>query len=71
MYSLSVAVVTRFPETLTGGGVGVGEAEVIHSIEGQQVGEELFLLVLTAEEGIALVQGLQQLGVPQEGCEVF
>jgi hypothetical protein len=41
---------------LTGAGVSIGEAKVVDGIQGQQVVEELLLLVLTAEECIPLVQ---------------
>lgn len=34
----------------------IGEAEVIDGIERQEVIEELLLLIVTAQEGIALVQ---------------
>jgi len=42
--------------SLTDGGEDVGEAEVVHGVEGQQVVEELFLLVVAAQESVALVQ---------------
>lgn len=41
---------------LTDGCKDVGEAEVIHSIKGQEVVQKLLLLIITAEEGVALVQ---------------
>jgi hypothetical protein len=41
---------------LTCAGVSTGEAKVVDGIQGQQVVQELFLLVLTAEECIPLVQ---------------
>ena len=41
---------------LTCAGVCIGEAKVVDSIQGQQVVQELLLLVLTAEECIPLVQ---------------
>lgn len=41
---------------LTDGREDVGEAEVIHSIEGQEVVEKLLFLIITAEEGVSLVQ---------------
>lgn len=34
----------------------IGEAEVIDSIEREEMIEELFLLVVTAQEGVALVE---------------
>jgi hypothetical protein len=40
---------------LTCASVSVGEAEVVNSIQSQQVVEKLLLLVLTAEECVALV----------------
>lgn len=43
-------------ELLTDGCEDVGEAEVVHCIEGEQVIEELLLLVIAAQEGITLVQ---------------
>lgn len=43
-------------ELLTDGGEDVGEAEVVHRIEGEQVIEELLLLIIAAQEGITLVQ---------------
>lgn len=42
-------------KTLTDGCEYIGETEVIHSIKGQEVVEELFLLIVTAQEGVALV----------------
>lgn len=41
---------------LTDGGEDVGEAEVVDGVERQQVEEELLLLLLTAQEGVTLVQ---------------
>lgn len=41
---------------LTDGGKDVGETEVVHGIEGQEVVEKLLLLIITAEEGVSLVQ---------------
>ena len=41
---------------LTDGGEDTSEAEVVNSIQGQQVEQELLLLLLTAQEGIALIQ---------------
>ena len=41
---------------LTDGGEDIGEAEVIHGAEREEVVEELLLLVVAAQEGIALVQ---------------
>lgn len=41
---------------LTDGGEHAGEAEVVNGVKGQQMEEELLLLLLTAQEGIALVQ---------------
>lgn len=43
-------------ELLTDSCEDVGEAEVVHRIEGEQVIEELLLLIITAQEGITLVQ---------------
>ncbi len=43
-------------KTLTDGCKDVGKTEVIHSIEGQEVVEKLLLLIVTAEEGVSLVQ---------------
>lgn len=43
-------------ELLTDGGEDVGEAEVVHRVEGEQVIEELLLLIITAQEGVTLVQ---------------
>lgn len=40
---------------LTGASVSVGEAEVVDSIQSQQVVEKLLLLILTAEECVAFV----------------
>jgi hypothetical protein len=40
---------------LTGASVSVGEAKVVDSIQSQQVVEKLLLLILTAEECVALV----------------
>lgn len=40
---------------LTDGCEDVGETEVIHSIKGQEVVKKLLLLIVTAQEGIALV----------------
>lgn len=34
----------------------VGEAEVIHGVKGEEVVEELLLLIVTAEEGVPFVQ---------------
>lgn len=34
----------------------IGEAEVVNGIEREEVIEELLLLIITAQEGIALVQ---------------
>lgn len=42
--------------TLTDGGEYVGEAEVIHSIKGQEMVEELLFLIITAEERVSLVK---------------
>lgn len=41
---------------LTDGGEDTGEAEVVNGVEGEQVEEELLLLLLTAQEGIMLVE---------------
>lgn len=41
---------------LTNGGEDAGEAEVVDSVEREQVEEELLLLLLTAQEGVTLVQ---------------
>lgn len=41
----------------------IGEAEVVHCVEGEQVIEELLLLVIAAQEGITLVQLLGELMV--------
>jgi hypothetical protein len=41
---------------LTGAGVSTGEAKVVDGIQGQQVVEELLLLILTAKKRIPLVQ---------------
>lgn len=46
---------SKFGE-LTDGGEDAGEAEIVDGVEGQQVEEELLLLLLTAQEGVALVQ---------------
>jgi len=43
-------------ELLTDGCEDIGEAEVVHCVEGEQVIEELLLLVIAAQEGITLVQ---------------
>lgn len=43
-------------ELLTDGGEDVGEAEVVHRVEGEQVIEELLLLIIAAQKGITLVQ---------------
>lgn len=40
----------------TDGGEDAGEAEVVNCVEREQVEEELFLLLLAAQEGITLVQ---------------
>lgn len=40
---------------LTGASVSVGKAEVVDSIQSQQVVEKLLLLILAAEECVALV----------------
>lgn len=40
---------------LTGASVSVGKAEVVDRIQSQQVVEKLLLLILTAEERVALV----------------
>lgn len=34
----------------------VSETEIVHGVEGQQVVKKLLLLIITAKEGIALVQ---------------
>lgn len=41
---------------LTDGGEDTGETEVVDSVEGEQVKQELLLLLLTAQEGVALIQ---------------
>lgn len=41
---------------LTDGCKDVGETEVINSVKGQEVVEKLLLLIVTAEEGVSLVQ---------------
>lgn len=41
---------------LTDGGEDTGEAEVVNCIEGEQVEEELLLLLLTPQEGVTFVQ---------------
>lgn len=41
---------------LTNGGEDAGEAEVVDGVEREQVEEELLLLLLAAQEGVALVQ---------------
>ena len=40
---------------LTDSGEDAGEAEVVNSIEGELVEQELFFLLFTAQEGVALV----------------
>lgn len=45
----------------------IGEAEVINSIEREQVIEELLFLIITAQEGIALIQ----LSVEEERAHQF
>lgn len=42
--------------TLTDGGEDIGEAEVVHSIKGQKMVEKLLFLIITAQEGVSLVQ---------------
>lgn len=42
--------------TLTDGCEYVGEAEVIHSIKGQEMVEKLLFLIITAEESVSLVK---------------
>lgn len=41
---------------LTDGGENAGEAEIVDGVEREQVEEELLLLLLTSQEGVALVQ---------------
>lgn len=41
---------------LTDGGEDAGEAEVVNSIEREQVEEELLLFLLISQEGVTLVQ---------------
>lgn len=41
---------------LTDGCKDVGETEVVHSVKGKQVVQKLLLLIIAAEEGVALVQ---------------
>lgn len=50
---------------LTDGGEDAGEAEVVNSVEREQVEEELLLLLLAAQEGVTLVQ--LPVGKPQPG----
>lgn len=53
---LHPALQTQITGELTDGGEDVGEAEVVDGVERQQVEEELLLLLLTAQEGVTLVQ---------------
>ena len=46
----------RVAVALTDGGENAGEAEIVHGVQTQQVKEELLLLLLTAQECIALIQ---------------
>ena len=41
---------------LTDGGEDTGETKVVDCVEGEQVKQELLLLLLTAQEGVALIQ---------------
>ena len=41
---------------LTDGCKHISETEVVHSIKGQEVVKKLLLPIITAEEGVALVQ---------------
>lgn len=47
---------TAIQVALTDGCKDVGETEVINSVKGQEVVEKLLLLIVTAEEGVSLVQ---------------
>lgn len=47
---------------LTDGCKDIGETEIVHGIEGQQVIEKLLLLIITAEEGVALVEFSEKKG---------
>lgn len=42
--------------TLTNRGEDVGKAEVVHSVERKEMVEELLLLIITAQESIALIE---------------
>lgn len=46
----------RGQRLLTDGGEDTGKAEVVNSIEREQMEEELLLLLLTAQEGVTFVQ---------------
>lgn len=52
----SIVGLSGIKTALTDGCKDVGETEVIHSVEGQEVVEKLLLLIITAEEGISFVQ---------------
>lgn len=36
--------------------VSIGEAEVVHGVEGEQMIEKLFTFILASQEGIPLIQ---------------
>lgn len=52
----SVFGLTTIRVALTDGCKDVGETEVINSVKGEEVVEKLLLLIVTAEEGVTLVQ---------------
>lgn len=41
---------------LTNCGEDVGKAEVVHSVEREEMVEELLLLIITAQESVALIE---------------
>lgn len=47
---------TVFAVTLTNCGKDVGKAEVVHSVEREEMVEELLLLIITAQESVALIE---------------
>lgn len=58
-----------FKVQLTDGGEDAGKAEVVDSVEREQVEEELLLLFLTAQEGVTFVQ--LPVGKPHTGQVTF
>lgn len=66
---LGSEITCEFKGELTDGGEDACEAEVVDSVEREQVEEKLLLLLLAAQEGVPLVQ--LPVGKPHTGQVTF